>query len=94
MSEAKLGVVRGGRKPLRIQGRRESRKGYVWPGLQRLSWLSELESLTGTESELGSLAPACFGLANAPMVSRHLSILLGGREGHVREGQRLAKASQ
>lgn len=54
--------------------------------------MSELESLTGVESEPGPLASACFGLENSLMVSGHLSIPSGGRRGREKEGWRLAKA--
>lgn len=64
----------------------------MWPGLQRLRWVSDLENLTGVESELGSLASACFGLENRLMVSGHLPIPFEGRKGHEEEGQRPAKA--
>lgn len=52
--------------------------------------MSELESLTGVESEPGSLASACFGLENGLMVSGHLSIP-SGVEAMKRKGRDLPR---
>ena len=47
-----------GRKALRAPGRRELRKGQLWPRLQRLSWCQP--DGNGTGNKLRSVAPACF----------------------------------
>lgn len=63
----------------------------AWPGLQRLGWVSEPESLTGVESELGSLASAYFGLESALWSPGNSPSLSWGGEGMKRKGRDLPR---